>query len=441
MAGRPVSEEQAARFAIEGSSAGLVVPPTIRWDPALAAGVIALVVLASATVGYATDWVNLHRPYGSPLSEVPGCPPGGVALTLPTEANESAGLATVWPQLASGFSTSTGGCLTVVGGPAANGFALLAGGSAAGLVGPELPGSAGASDLSTRTTAVPLFVAPLVVIVNVDGLPAQLNLSAGALAGAYLGSATTWLAPVFTIGNPGLSAPLDVTVVHFDGPDEANAVLSTYLAQGNASFRADLAPGPNVSWPVGPGVASPAAMVAAVATTPGSIGYEPSDVCPSLPAEVVCAAVQAGPGAYVYPTPEAVEAAAALEANSTAVAEGDWANVTGVSLGNGSVYPMTETTYAVLYRDLGTAYGGALSLTASKWLITLLFWVASDAGGVPGQTLASAGYLPLLGAFATASEEVDLGVTYLGSWIVLPPGSLPGGDGEGGEGGGETGEF
>jgi ABC-type phosphate transport system substrate-binding protein len=436
----PGDGDAAARFAEQARSTGLALPTSRRLNPWHALVICAIVVASALTVGYATNWMNLSRAAPNPLSELPGCSSGGVSLNVATEDDSSAGLTSLWPELASAFSAATGGCLNVVSAPSSTGFSILTGLGTDGLVGPLVPPGAGTGSLGAATYDVPLMVSPVVVLVNAQGWASTLNLSADALASAYLGTVTSWSSPAFTATNPGLVSDRNVTVVHLAGPSAASDVLSAYLAQWNATFRAEVGVGANVSWPVGLVAAAPSNVTELVAATPGAIGYAPTDVCPTLPTGVICASVQTGVAAYALPTASSVAAAASLEANSTAGLAGQWANVTGVSPENASAYPMVETTFAVLYRDLGTAYGSALTMNESKWLIALFFWVASDTSGTAGPLEESLGYQPLPGGLAFPAEEASLEVTYLGNWILLPPGSLQEGGGEGGEGG-ETGEF
>jgi len=433
--------EDVARFEDEARAAGLVLPPPRRLRPGFAAAVMALLVIASLVLGYASGWANLSRPPPDPLSEIPGCGDGLATLTVGTESNSSTDLNASWPALAGAFSEATGGCLSVRSMSESSGFEALSSRAVDALVGSELPAVTAPGNLSGATTDVPLLVAPLVVLVNDGGASPEVNLTADALAGIYLGHVTAWSDPLLASANPGLGSDLAVTPVYQTGPAASNLIFSSYLAQRNLSFRAAIVPSENISWPVGLPAASPAALVSLVEGTPGAVGYEPSDLCPSLPAAVVCASVEAMDGSFVAPDPGPVAAAADVEANSSAAGAGDWANVSGVAPANSSVYPMVETTFAIVYRDLGSTYGPSLGLNASKWLIALLFWIASDTGGTAGHILGPFGYVALPSFLAIIAEEADLGVTYLGSWVLLPPGSVSEGGGEGGEGGGETGEF
>ncbi len=435
--------EAASRFAEQARASGLALPTSRRFNPQLAVVAAVVIVVASVATGFATNWFNLNRPAPNPLAELPGCGGGTTTLSVATEAGASAGLASSWSSLSTAFGAATGNCLTVVGGATSAGFSALSSLSVDALVGPSVPTAATAGALAGETYDVPLFVSPVVVLVNTEGLSPHLQLSGSALAGAYLGTVLNWSDPTLTATNPGLSSTEPVSVVYLAGSSAANVVFSDYLATWNASFRGTVATGANVSWPVGTPANSSSEVVALVAATPGAIGYVPTDLCSTVLAPVACAAVQTGGGQFATPTFSNVATAADLEANSTAAAAGAWGNVTGVAPTNSSAYPMLETTYAVLYRDLGTTYGAQLSYNASKWLVALVFWVETNTSGTPEIIGAASGYFPLPWSFALSSAEIVLNITYQGAWILLPPGALADGYGENGETDetGETGEF
>jgi ABC-type phosphate transport system substrate-binding protein len=440
MAGGIGEGEDASRFASQARASGLALPTARKLDPRLTVIAVVVIVVASTAVGFATNWFNVSRPAPNPLAELPGCGGGGTTLTVATEADGSSALAGTWSSLATAFGAATGNCLTVASSASSVGFSALSSLSLDALIGPTVPSAATSAALTNSTYDLPLFVAPVIVLVNTEGLVPHLDLSAAALAGAYLGTLTRWNASSVTATNPSLSSSEPVSVVYLAGANEANAVFTGYLGAWNATFRTSIPASANGSWPVGTPATDAAQVASLVAATPGAIGYVPTDLCPRLAAPVACAAVQTGGGGFVLPTASDVASAASLEANSSAASKDVWANVTGVAPTNSSAYPMLETTYAVLYRDLGNAYGSTLSLNASKWLIALVFWVQSNTSGAPGIISAASGFAALPSGFGLASVELTLTITYSGAWILLPPGALAEGYGESGETG-ETGEF
>ena len=441
----PVDRAASDAFTEEARSAGLVVPPPRRFGAeqvALALGISALVLAASLGVGYAVGWLNPARasPSGPALAGPQDCGENGsaVPLVLAAEPNASTRSEAAWSALADPFVNLTGSCLSVE--MRAVGLAGLASLSVAGAIGPSIPENGTLANLSAETYSVPLLASPLVIIYNTGSSPSVLNLTPGALAGMYLGTVRTWSDSSLTEANPGLASDLSVAPFYLAGPSAANALLSTYLSEENASFRAAVGSGASPAWPVGQPVSSPAEMLSEVGATPGAIGYEPSNVCPSVAPPLACATIGSASGSFTPATEASVLAALNFTSSSAAAASADWANVTGVSYGNPNAYPMVELTYASVYRDLAKAYGPLLPPTQAKWLLTLLWWVASIET-TPWATehvvpnVLSDGYVPVPLSIEGTAQATLSKVSYNGTSILFPNGE------EGGEGGNETGEF
>ncbi len=436
MAEEPPVDPAEERFAAEARTAGLVLPPPKRFgleNIAVAFAISVLIVGASIVIGHAEGWFNPVRPTESgPDLQGPqdcGGGPASVPLNLAVEANASVALTAGWENLTSLYVTGTGDC--VVASTSAGGMASLTSFSADGLIGPDLSLSASYAGLGTKTYAVPLLVSPLVVVYNLNGSDADLNLSAAALAGAYLGSISSWTSPELTAINPGLDSSLPVTPIELGGPSQANEVFSSYLAEWNASFRTEVGAGWQPPWPAGLAAASPSALLSLVAGTPGAIGYEPTDVCPSLPSNVSCARVETGNTSFVTPSFAGTWQAANATLSSSGVTSGAWVNDTGVAPTTSAAYPMVEVTGGLLYRDLGSAYGGSLGLNQAQWLMSMFWWI----GSAIGTTVVGSGYYALPSGFTVAVETVLAKVAYDGTSILFPNGE------ENGETGNETGEF
>ncbi len=433
-----IEGDAAAQFARDARASGLALPTSRRFNPRTVLVVIAALVAASLVFGYATNWVTLNRPAPNPLAHLPGCPPSGVNVQVSVEADASGGLTSLWPELATGFSTATGGCLAVVSNASSVAYTPLGAKTADAVVGPLLPASGA---LAGDTESAPLLISPVVVLVNSNGLGGAVNLTAAALAGAYLGTVSSWADVLLSGPNPADASTANVSVVHLAGPSAATGLLSNYLSEWNSSFATTVGGGPNVTWPGGLVAATPQDVPALVAAAPGRIGYVPTDACPSLPAHVLCAALQTATGSFALPTLGALSSAAALLANTSAAQKNDWRNLSGVAPVGSNVYPMLEVTYVTMYRDLGTAYGASLGLNESKWLVAAFYWVAADTSNAVVSLAAPYGYFPVPELLGFEAQKAVLTYTYLGNWILLPPSALVPGDNEAGEGSGETGEF
>jgi ABC-type phosphate transport system substrate-binding protein len=166
-------------------------------------------------------------------------------------------------------------------------------------------------------------------------------------------------------------------------------------------------------------------MAAAVASTPGSVGYLGSEV-PVL-GSVRAASIQTPAGTFVGPGEGNVTAAGAALSSARAIVERDWANASLVDAPGASSYPMVELVFATVYRDLGIAYLGNLSLTNATWLLSFFWW--SIANGTVDTPLA--GWAPLPGALGATGDQILENETYDGHPILESTES----------GGGETGEF
>jgi phosphate transport system substrate-binding protein len=434
MVAQSSSPELESRFSEEARAAGITIPPPQRFGAEkliTAIAVVVLLVAASVLVGYRTNWLNPTdaRSSGPQLAGPWDCGNAisPTSLSVAAQPNASSTLMPEFAAQSAAFANVSGRCLTVnisaLGTPA---FATL---KADALIG------AGPSDdapavLPYSVELVPVMDAPVVVIYNLGGAYPVLNLSAADLAGIYLGAIRDWNDPTLAADNPGLPSASPVTPVHLDGPSETNWLLSSYLSLTNASWKGTVGVSFDPRWSAGPGVSSPEEMLARVASTPGAIGYAPTNVCPTLPSGLACARLPDPSGGFVPVTASSISAGANLSFNLSAALAGDWANVSAVRSSAPGAYPLVEITSCELYRDLGTAYGSILTLTQSKWLLTLLWWVALDDSGSLGLRF---GYSALPSGLAISAQQVVLGIAYHGTSVL--------GAGEESGEGNETGEF
>ena len=438
-------DDASEAFADEARRAGIVVPPRRRFGTeqiAVALGISVLLVAASLGVGYVLGWMEPARGSvsGPHLAGPQDCGINGstVSLALGVDPNASTQLEAASVSLAEPMVNLTGPCLSL--GFLPSGPEALATLAVDVAIGPALSPTGLPADLSSQVYSVPVLAAPLVVIYHLNGSATELNLTADALAGAYLGTLRTWNASLLTEGNPGLRSDLAVVPFYLAGPSAANALLSEYLSKENASFRSAVPAGESPAWPAGRAASSPSEMLSLLAATPGAIGYEPSDVCPSLASPLHCARVQSSDSSFVPADLPSVRAAVNVTSASSAAIHADWSNITGVAFGNSSVYPMVGLTYATVYRDLAKSYGSLVTPVQAKWLLTLLWWTASVettlwATDHVVPVVENEGYVPMTTSIEATAQATLAHVTYNGTSILFPNGE------ESGETGNETGEF
>ncbi len=127
---------------------------------------------------------------------------------------------------------------------------------------------------SSGLAQFPMVMGGVVPVVNLPGVsPDQMKLTAGVLAGIYMGKITTWSDPAIKALNPGLSLPATkINVVHRSDSSGTTWIFTHYLAAaaGNVwTAGADK----EISWPVGVGGKGNEGVAASVQQLSGSIGY------------------------------------------------------------------------------------------------------------------------------------------------------------------------
>jgi len=422
---RPSEEAPEDAFAREAAAAGLVLPERRPFDLGGAVAIAVAIVVIAAGVGEVTGWINLRSNSPATGFQYLTCSGSPVDLDGAIAANLDPSDAAWLEAAGSSLSQSVGGCLAVnvVNSTSSAPAGILADHAAkfaATFVGPGIPGVAsGASDVAV----VPVGLSAVAVVYNLPSLSGPLNLTGAALAGIFSGSIRSWDDPAISDVNPGLPLTgLPPISVDHDGDSTAvNAVLTQFLARSNATWNATIGAGESVSWPTGTAVGSDAAMLTAVRATEGAVGY--IDLLGNAPSGVGVAQLDDVAGAFVAPDAITAWIAAESFANSSTVVQGDWANVSLLDAVAPGSYPVSMLTYLSVFRDLGTAYGGQLSLTNATWVLEFVYWLTD------GSTLA-----PLPPAYSAGTVSELNNETYDGTPIVPS-------DSESGESGGETGEF
>jgi phosphate transport system substrate-binding protein len=421
----PPEEAPDDAFARQAAETGLVVPARRPFDPWSALAIAVAIVVIAAGVGEVTGWINLRTAPAPAGFQYLTCSGSPVEIDGAVAANLDPSVATWLVGAGSSLSQSVGGCLdvNVVNSTASAPAGVLADHAAkfaATFVGPGV-----SSDPSAvaGVAVIPVGLSAVAVVYNLPSVSAPLNLSGAVLAGIFSGSIRSWDDPAIVALNPGVTLHgLPPIAVRYDGASTAtNAVLTQFLARSNATWNSTIGSGETVAWPVGTAVGSDAAMLAAVRATTGTIGY--IDLLGNAPSGVAVA--QIGNAAGSFEMPDAITAWIAAESlgNSTAVAQGEWANVSLLGATGPGSYPISMLTYLGVYRDMGTPYDGGLSLSNATWVLEFVYWLTD------GSTLA-----PLPPAYSAAAVSELNNETYDGHPIVPS-------DSESGESGGETGEF
>lgn len=201
---------------------------------------------------------------------------------------------------------------------------------------------------SQAVAQVPWAAGAIAVVYNLPGVD-ELRLSPDVLAAILTGSLRRWTAEPIRAQNPGAALPdRAIEVVRRADPSGTTAVLGAFLsatAPDIWGLGASSAP----AWPAGRGATGSEGVAAAVAATPGAIGYV--QLAHARRAGLGVALVRNSAGRFVAPTTGAVEAALghAQRRRHEAVFDLHFTSESAAA------YPLSTLSYLLYRRDLGDA--------------------------------------------------------------------------------------
>jgi phosphate transport system substrate-binding protein len=121
---------------------------------------------------------------------------------------------------------------------------------------------------------LPTVLGADVAAYNIPGVSQELNLSAEALAGIFLGTVKKWNDPQIAKPNPGVSLPdKDIVVIHRSEGSGTTFVWTDYLAKVSPEWKSKVGAGASVNWPVGLGGKGNETVAGLIKQTPNSVGY------------------------------------------------------------------------------------------------------------------------------------------------------------------------
>ena len=416
-----------AAFTREAETAGLVLPTKHRFDPWEALVVAVAIVVVAAGIGTAAGWLNFRTPTTASGGgfETPTCNVPRVVATGSVSSSLDPSFSSWLSAAAVQLSQAAGGCFEAELGPSSgDGYSALAGGSPAEFVATYAPPTADeAAQLAYPVVVLPVALSAVAFVYNIPGAPTGLNLTPSAIAGIYSGTITSWASPAITGVNPGvgLTGAPPIRVFYEGAAAESSHVVAQFLAEANSSWAGIVGSALPGAAPTGTDESSDAAMDAAVAATPGAVGFV--TVVGSAPQGLGIADIEDLAGNFTALNPATVWVAANSLAGAPAVTGGNWSGFSLVGATAPGSYPLSELSYFALYHDLGTAFSGALNLTSATWLLSFVYWLTGS------ETAA-----PLPPAYVAETLSALNNETYYGTPIVHL-------DNENGETGGETGEF
>lgn len=226
----------------------------------------------------------------------------------------------------------------------------------------------------------PSVIGGVVPVVNIDGVAAgKIRFTGPLLADIYLGKIRKWSDPAIAKVNPGLKLPdANITVVHRSDGSGTTFNWVNYLSKVSTEWKSKVGEGTSVAWPVGVGGKGNEGVAAYVNRLKNSIGYV--EYAYVLQNKMTYGSIQNKSGNFVTPNAKTFQAAAATA---------DWSKTQDFDLvmtdaSGPDAYPVTATTFIVMYKQPKTPAQSKATLEFFKW--------ALEKGQTQAQTL---DYVPL----------------------------------------------
>ncbi len=209
----------------------------------------------------------------------------------------------------------------------------------------------------------PVVIGAISPVVNIVGVrPGQMKFSGPLLADIYLGKIKKWNDPAIAALNPGVPLPnAAITCVHRSDGSGTTYNWAYYLGQVSPTWKSKVGAGTSVQWPVGVGGKGNEGVAAFVGQIPNSIGYV--EYAYVIQNHMKYGLVRNSAGRFIGPTVAGFQAAAATA---------DWAHAKDFFLvmtnaPSAAAYPITATTFVLMYKQPKNAARSAAALKFFKW--------------------------------------------------------------------------
>ncbi len=215
---------------------------------------------------------------------------------------------------------------------------------------------------------IPLLLGAVVPAYNLPGIPAGLKFTGNVLGEIYAGKITNWDDPALKALNPGVNLPnMAIAVVHRSDGSGTTGIWTNYLTKESPTWVSTLG-GPSksqgkvVAWPVGIGGKGNEGVSGVVSQTTGALGYLESDY--AIAQHITYGQVENKSGKFIEPClgtiPQAVDGVTFPPSLNTSLTDGS----------NPDVYPITGTTYAMVYEHQASRAAAAALINFFAWVLT-----------------------------------------------------------------------
>jgi phosphate transport system substrate-binding protein len=215
---------------------------------------------------------------------------------------------------------------------------------------------------------IPLLLGAVVPAYNLPGIPAGLKFTGNVLGEIYAGKISKWNDPALKALNPGVNLPdMSIAVVHRSDGSGTTGIWTDYLTKESPTWVSTLggpstSQGKTVAWPVGIGGKGNEGVSGVVAQTTGALGYLESDY--AIAQHITYGQVENKAGKFIEPClatiPAAVDGVTFPPSLNTSLTDGT----------NPDVYPITGTTYAMVYEHQTSKAAAAALVSFLGWVLT-----------------------------------------------------------------------
>jgi phosphate transport system substrate-binding protein len=239
----------------------------------------------------------------------------------------------------------------------------------------------------------PSVVGAVVPIVNLHGVPRDIEFTPEALAGIFLGKITKWNDPILKRANRGIALPsLDITVVHRAEGSGTSYAWTDYLSRTSAQWKSAVGSSLSPNWPTGRGASGNDGVAKLVKELSGSIGYV--EFIYALQNQISYGKVRNQNGEFVAASLESIAAAVR---NSMQIRADFKASIVDAP-GEGS-YPIASLTWIVVPARIADASKRTALTTFLKWML-----------GAGQRQAAALGYLALPMEIVAEEEGAIYGI-------------------------------
>jgi phosphate transport system substrate-binding protein len=227
------------------------------------------------------------------------------------------------------------------------------------------------NDDQLKQATVPILHFPTVMgadvpSYNVPGVTAELNFTAEALSGIFLGKVTKWNDPAIASANPGVKLPSDdIVVVHRSDGSGTTYIFTDYLSKVSPEWQTKVGKATSVNWPVGLGGKGNEGVAGLIQQTPDSLGY--IELIYAIQNKIAYGRVKNSSGAFVKADLASVSAAAAAAAK--AMPEDFRVSITNPE-GNKAAYPIASFTWLLIPSKFADTAKRDAVKDFLKWMMT-----------------------------------------------------------------------